>query len=878
MIGLFFIFCCISSARAQVKQETEPNDTKEQANIIQLGESVEGYCGKQDDEDWYKLVINLEGRSLIRINITAVPNVKSIISVHDAAGKEIRRMDQYETPPAIPNLGVTKGTYYIRVMPYTTFNAKDKYALSVQLVGPWKEGHEYEPNDYPKTANEIKLEQVVSGNAYPDRDNDWFVFQVPPPGLEIMVVEVEAAEKILYSTTLYDAGSAVLNSYGLYSGIVDKEPIMQMKVAPGKYYMCIYCSSMDPRATYSFRVGKPSFPPATDEEVGEALSKALNFLAKTQTVEGCWNDRDYSKSPGTAGLASMAFLGSGSLSNAYAPNIKRALSFIKSKYHPSSKYPAGSKDEAYFGGLIGGDREPMYEHAIAVLAFCEALVNLEDTSLEPLIEEGIQLIARTQNTEEKPQALGGPVKPDSPYYGGWRYKPDSLDADISVTGWHVLALKAAQNAGFKVPDLCLPKAAQFVRNCYYKSKGTFLYTPKGGEGCGRTAMGILSLQIAGYANDPLLPTALRFLQERPPQWLMEDPGDGYPMYYWYYGTRAMLVAGGEYWRIWKDWICRFLVKHQNAEGGWEGYYKESGLDAYRTALGALILELCGGHLPLYMSPVKRLGPAYIKVDFEKGAEKEIAKNVEIIMDASNSMTGLIGKETKITVARRVLTQIINGLPETMNVGLRVYGHRYPTDAYQQACQDTELLVPIGPVQKAKLVEMVNKIQTKGRTPLVLSVLQAIKDFEKMPNGSVVLVTDGIESCNGDIKSISPAIKKSGLDLKVHIVGFDIKEKESREQLEGIAKSTEGMYLDAKDANGLLSALEQTLKIEYVVLDEKGEVKARGFVGGEAVKIPEGSYTLRIMLAPLPLETKVTIKSGESPIFTLKKEAGKWSLK
>jgi hypothetical protein len=63
-----------------------------------------------------------------------------------------------------------------------------------------------------------------------------------------------------------------------------------------------------------------------------------------------------------------------------------------------------------------------------------------------------------------------------------------------------------------------------------------------------------------------------------------------------------------------------------------------------------------------------------------------------------------------------------------------------------------------------------------------------------------------------------------------------------------------------------------------VLNEKGEVKARAFVGGEAVKIPEGSYTLRIMLAPLPLETKVTIRSGERPIFTLKKEAGKWTLK
>ena len=73
-----------------------------------------------------------------------------------------------------------------------------------------------------------------------------------------------------------------------------------------------------------------------------------------------------------------------------------------------------------------------------------------------------------------------------------------------------------------------------------------------------------------------------------------------------------------------------------------------------------------------------------------------------------------------------------------------------------------MLVPIGPIQKDKLIEIVNKIQTKGRTPLVLSLQHAIKDFEKIPNGSIVLVTDGIESCKGDIKSIGSAIKKTGL--------------------------------------------------------------------------------------------------------------------
>jgi hypothetical protein len=142
---------------------------------------------------------------------------------------------------------------------------------------------------------------------------------------------------------------------------------------------------------------------------------------------------------------------------------------------------------------------------------------------------------------------------------------------------------------------------------------------------------------------------------------------------------------------------------------------------------------------------------------------------------------------------------------------------------------------------------------------------------------VILVTDGIESCDGDIKSIGPAVKRSGLEIKVHIVGFDIKEKEARAELEAIAKSTEGRYLDAKNAGELLSALEQTLKLEYVVLDEKGEDAGRGTVGGEEIKLKEGNYTLRILLAPQPLDTKVVVKAGGKSVCVLKKEAGGWKL-
>jgi len=266
----------------------------------------------------------------------------------------------------------------------------------------------------------------------------------------------------------------------------------------------------------------------------------------------------------------------------------------------------------------------------------------------------------------------------------------------------------------------------------------------------------------------------------------------------------------------------------------------------------------------------------VVVDFEGGEEKKPTKNVELILDASNSMWGQIQGEAKITIAKAVLNQLIDSLPEDMNVGLRLYGHRYPLND-GRACQDTELVAPIVRIEKTKLKNSVDKITPRGKTPLVFSVLEGIKDFNDIKGGTIVLISDGVESCDGDINSIASALEEAGLDLQVNIVGFDIKEAEARKQLEAIAESTGGVYLDAKDSEELLSSLEQTLKIEFVVLDETGEIKGRGVVGGEPLQLPEGIYTLRLLLQPEPLELSLNVKSGKGTTLFLKRDADKWIL-
>jgi hypothetical protein len=857
----------------QEGMEAEPNDRKEEATELRLGQSVEGYFHSYGDEDYFKLNVETLGKNNLQVDLSAVPGSDGRFWILDQGGNQLWFASDGAAaePESVPYFTVTPGVYYILVRGYQR-NITDKYTLTARLLEPWQEGTEAEPNDDLKQANEIKLDAPFTGRINAVRDIDYFLLNVPVPGVDLMIMQLSGIPGLKLSLEQLDSKANRLD-HSWQGETGEGEEIIKMKFKPGTYYFRTGVrNGRNTGAEYILYAGTPQKPPATPEEVEQALIKALDWLALKQQKSGSWSGYEEA----FTGLSLMAYIGAKCVQKDYSVNIQGAINYLKLKYRPTSKFVEGSKDAAFYGGTLGTGS--MYEHAIATLGLIEALVDLNDSSLEPIAQDAINLIVRSQNTEHKPETLGGPFKPDSRGYGGWRYAPDSTNSDLSVSGWQILTLKAAVNAGFAIPDYAFPAAAGFVRSLQGKKDGSFLYESPGdyGSSCARAGMGALSLQLSGFPQDPAVPPALRFMQDYAPRWNIEQPGGGYPFYYWYYGTRAMFLAGGDDWQIWKNWMCRFLVDHQNGDGSWNGTANEQSLDTYRVALGALMLEFCCGHVPIYMSPVKRLGTGFIKVDFEKGAEKEASKNVEIIMDASNSMWGQIGGEAKITIARKVLAQIINGLPDSMNVGLRVYGHRYGLND-KLACTDTQLLVPIGPVAKTQLIDTINKIQLKGKTPLVLSVLEAIKDFEKIPNGSVILVTDGIESCNGDIKSIGPAVKKSGLELKVHIVGFDIKEKEARAELEAIAKSTEGRYLDAKNAGELLSALEQTLKLEYVVLNEKGEEAGRGAVGGDEVKLKEGTYTLRIMLAPEPIEMRVEVKAGGRSVCVLKKEAGAWKL-
>ncbi|HMU45807.1 MAG TPA: VWA domain-containing protein [Chitinophagaceae bacterium] len=174
-----------------------------------------------------------------------------------------------------------------------------------------------------------------------------------------------------------------------------------------------------------------------------------------------------------------------------------------------------------------------------------------------------------------------------------------------------------------------------------------------------------------------------------------------------------------------------------------------------------------------------------------------------IYDASGSMMGRIQGKTKMEIASSVLTDAVNKLPDNQQVGLVAYGHRQKDD-----CKDVEFLVHTENGNKQAVSQSLKKIKPLGRTPLARSALQVIDHLRQTKmKATIILVTDGIESCGGNICDVIKAAKKEGIDFRLHIIGFGLKANET-EQLRCAAKAGEGQYYDAADAGGLGDVLNE----------------------------------------------------------------------
>jgi hypothetical protein len=174
----------------------------------------------------------------------------------------------------------------------------------------------------------------------------------------------------------------------------------------------------------------------------------------------------------------------------------------------------------------------------------------------------------------------------------------------------------------------------------------------------------------------------------------------------------------------------------------------------------------------------------------------------VVLDASGSMLGQVDGEPKIDAARQALKQVVAATPEDVDLGLMAYGHRRKDD-----CGDIETVVPIG-ADRARIGQAVDGLRPRGKTPLTDSIRHAARDLRTSEaSASIVVVSDGKETCEGDPCAAAREAAASGVDVRVHVVGFDVTGEEAA-QLRCIAENGNGRYFPAKDADELARALEQ----------------------------------------------------------------------
>jgi hypothetical protein len=184
-----------------------------------------------------------------------------------------------------------------------------------------------------------------------------------------------------------------------------------------------------------------------------------------------------------------------------------------------------------------------------------------------------------------------------------------------------------------------------------------------------------------------------------------------------------------------------------------------------------------------------------------------ADKAMLVLDASGSMNAQIGGKSKLRIAREVVDGLVDGWPQATELGMIAYGHREKDN-----CGDIQTLVKPASGSWPAIKAAVGDIAAKGKTPITEAVRAAAKELNSEEGkATVILVSDGLETCNADPCAAAAELEKAGVDFTVHVVGFGTTAEENR-QLQCIADKTGGRFLGASNASELKTAMTKTVEL------------------------------------------------------------------
>lgn len=184
-----------------------------------------------------------------------------------------------------------------------------------------------------------------------------------------------------------------------------------------------------------------------------------------------------------------------------------------------------------------------------------------------------------------------------------------------------------------------------------------------------------------------------------------------------------------------------------------------------------------------------------------------SSNVMFIFDVSERMSGKFPEHTKLKdlskldTATEALEAMLEDLPKDLNVGLEVYGHKGDKD-----CSAIEIVSPLQRLDKEEIINKLDLFESEqGSAPLATALQQGAEELSSAQgNKSIVLFSDGKDSCGGDIDEIVSWLKAK--DITVYVLAIDVKEDEVAE-LFSIADENEEHYYSVNNVEDMKRGLD-----------------------------------------------------------------------
>lgn len=326
-----------------------------------------------------------------------------------------------------------------------------------------------------------------------------------------------------------------------------------------------------------------------ERRIDDSISAALARLAEMQNPSGAWEltqqrgfrGRQFgggNESTAATSLAVMAFLAAGHVpgEGPYGARVEHGIRWVVDQQHDNGMLVRGN----------GRTHGAMYEHGIATLMLAEVVGmtgEADGRRLRAALEKAIERIL-----------LGQVVNKADRHQGGWRYNWNSNDSDLSVTGWQLLALRAAKDVGCDVPADNIDMAIDYVKKCSF-GRGGFAYQPGPGVTTTRSGTGILCLELCGEHHARESMAAADYMLTHP---LRQN--DTWFFYGAYYCTLGAFKVGGDYWDRTRDHVGDTLLNTQLGDGSWQpnGGENRGGI-VYATSLAVLALAVEYQYLPIY---------------------------------------------------------------------------------------------------------------------------------------------------------------------------------------------------------------------------------------------------------------------------------------